>query len=154
MDVFGCLGCDLLAKRVALPGGVIVDTGTWVVNHCVGPLNIGTLIVAPRRHVTAVAELSETEATELGPLLVRTSRVVEDLCSPEQVYVCLWSHGNGLRKHLHIVVQPITADLVSKFGGARSEQLQAHMFEAGESPDLALVEAFANRARSAFDTLG
>lgn len=67
MDVAGCLGCDLLAGRAPLPGGVIVETTNWVVNHCVGPLNVGTLIVAPRRHVTAVAELSDLEVAELGP---------------------------------------------------------------------------------------
>jgi ATP adenylyltransferase len=107
--------------------------------------------VAPRRHVTAVAELSDLEVAELGPLLRRTSQVVERLCSPEQVYVCLWSHGEGVRRHLHIVVQPVTADLVAKFGGARSEQLQALMLAAGDHPDVASIESFAERARREFD---
>lgn len=150
MDVPGCLGCDLLAGRLDLPGGVIFERAQWVVNHCVGPLNVGSLVVAPRRHVTAVAELRDAEAAELGPLLRRTSRVVEELCSPEQVYVCLWSHGEGDRKHLHFVVQPVTSELVVRFGGARSEQLQAAMLEAAEQPDRADVEDFADRARNAF----
>jgi diadenosine tetraphosphate (Ap4A) HIT family hydrolase len=113
-------------------------------------MNVGTLVLAPRRHVTAVAELNDVEATELGPLLRRTSRVVEELCRPEQVYVCVWSHGDGVRRHLHIVVQPITAGLVARFGGARSEKLQALILEASEAPDLSAVEAFAERARDTF----
>jgi hypothetical protein len=36
MDVGGCLGCDLLAGRRDLPGGVVHETPSWVVNHVVG----------------------------------------------------------------------------------------------------------------------
>lgn len=150
MDVQGCLGCDLLAGRSDLPGGEIHETADWVVNHCVGPLNVGTLVVAPRRHVTAVAALSDSEVAELGPLLRRTSLVIEKLCSPEQVYVCVWSHGEGERKHLHFVVQPVTSEVVARFDGARSEQLQAAMLDAGVQPDRREVERFAERARGEF----
>ena len=33
MDVVGCLGCDLLAGRRALPGGIVHQTAGWVVSH-------------------------------------------------------------------------------------------------------------------------
>ena len=93
MDVAGCLGCDLLAGRRDLPGGIVYETAWWVVNHAVGPLNLGTLIVGPREHVTAVADLDDRAAAELGPVLRDTARVVEAICRPEQTYTCLWSHG-------------------------------------------------------------
>jgi len=35
--VEGCLACDLYEGRVDLPGGVIHDTGGWVVEHTAGP---------------------------------------------------------------------------------------------------------------------
>ncbi len=153
MDVEGCLGCDLLAGRTVLPGGIVHETRQWVVNHCVGPLNVGTLVVAPRRHVVAVASLSDEESAEMGPLLRRSAQVIERLCSPEQVYVCLWSHGDGFRRHLHVVMQPVTADLVQRFDGARSEHLQALMMARGETPPGPEVEAFCDRARLAFDKI-
>ena len=87
----------------------------------------------------------------MGPLLRRSAQVIERLCSPEQVYVCLWSHGDGFRRHLRIVIQPVTDDLVQKFDGARSEQLQAQMMALGEDPRLPEVEAFCDRARLAFE---
>ena len=65
-------------------------TASWAVNHAIGPLNLGTLIVAPHEHVVSVADLDDTASSELGPLLRLTTRVIERLCQPEQVYVCLW----------------------------------------------------------------
>ncbi|MER6187848.1 hypothetical protein [Streptomyces sp. NPDC001652] len=150
MDVTGCLGCDLLAGRRELPGGVLHETAAWVVNHVVGPMNLGTLIVGPREHVVAVAELDGTAAAELGPLLRDTARVVETLCRPEQTYVCMWSHGRDARKHLHIAVQPVTAEVRARYGGLRSEQLQARMLADGDEPDIADVEKFCDQARELF----
>ncbi|WP_345656874.1 HIT family protein [Streptomyces siamensis] len=150
MDVTGCLGCDLLTGRRELPGGVLHETSAWVVNHVVGPMNIGTLIVGPRDHIVAIAELDDTAAAELGPLLRDTARVVETLCRPEQTYVCMWSHGRNARKHLHIAVQPVTAEVRARYGGLRSEQLQARMLADGDEPDVTEVEQFCERARDLF----
>ena len=47
----GCLACDLAEGRVDLPGGEILVTEHWIVEHTVGPLSLGTLIVKPKRHV-------------------------------------------------------------------------------------------------------
>ncbi|WP_244206858.1 hypothetical protein [Streptomyces swartbergensis] len=113
-------------------------------------MNLGTLIVGPREHVVAVAELDDTAAAELGPLLRHTARVVETLCRPEQTYVCTWSHGPDARKHLHIAVQPVTAEVRARYGGLRSEQLQARMLADGDEPDITDVEQFCERARELF----
>jgi ATP adenylyltransferase len=154
MDVVGCLGCDLLAGRRDLPGGVVHETTSWVVNHIVGPMNLGTLIVGPREHVTAVVDLDASAAAELGPVLRDTARVVEALCHPEQTYVCLWSHGAAARKHLHFVVQPVTAAVVARYGGLRSEQLQARMLASGDMPDSSDIQRFCDQARELFSALG
>ena len=69
------MACDLAAGRTPLPGGRIHETTHWLVEHCIGPLGPGTLIVKPRRHVTSVAALSEEEAAELAPLLRAASAV-------------------------------------------------------------------------------
>src|SRR3954454_11416762 len=92
-DEQGCLACDLTAGRLPLPGGRIHETEHWIVEHCVGPLGVGALLVKPRRHVVAVGELGDEEAAELGPLLARSAAVVDELVQPEQVYVGLWSHA-------------------------------------------------------------
>ncbi|MEU4765599.1 hypothetical protein AB0H12_20310 [Actinosynnema sp. NPDC023794] len=101
----------------------------------------------------AVADLGDQAVAEMGPLLRDTARVVEALCRPEQTYVCLWSHGPAARRHSHIAVQPVTAELVARYGGLRSEQLQARMMDSGEEPDPAEVERFCAEARQVFATL-
>jgi diadenosine tetraphosphate (Ap4A) HIT family hydrolase len=95
----------------------------WVISHCIGPLGLGTLIVAPVRHVTAVAELSDAEARELGPLLRTASAVASWLVQAEQVYNCLWSHAGSVPGHLNYVVQPITQQQMTDFDayGARPD---------------------------------
>ena len=144
-----CLACDLTDGRRPLPGGRIHETKSWLVEHCVGPLGVGTLVVKPFRHVTGVWALSRDEAVELGPLLALTSNVVERLVQPDQIYVCLWSHAGGKPGHLHFVVQPITEEVMATFE-MRGPNLQAAMFDRGELPDEAAVVEFADRARVVF----
>lgn len=148
-DVEGCLACDLGAGRRRLPGGVIWETGRWQVEHCVGPLGVGTLLLKPKRHVTRVADLTEQESEELGPLLRRSAIVIERLIEPEQTYLCLWSHAGGRPVHIHYVVQPVTRALMAEHD-SHGPSLQVAMFTAGNSPDEAAVIAFADRARTIF----
>jgi len=146
----GCLACDLTFGRRTLPGGRIHETAHWIVEHCVGPLGVGALLVKPTRHVTAVGELSEDEAAELGPLLREVARVVDELVRPEQVYVGLWSHAGRRRVHIHFVVQPATTAAIESLGDY-GPALQAKMFQRGELPPTGEVEVFAARARQMFD---
>jgi diadenosine tetraphosphate (Ap4A) HIT family hydrolase len=121
----------------------------WLVEHCIGPLGLGTLIVKPERHVTSVADLSEAEALELGPLLRRASQVVRDLIPAQQVYNCLWSHAGGAPVHIHYVVQPVTADQMALYG-AHGPALQVAMFTHGDAPNADDVQRFADSARTWF----
>ena len=133
----GCLACE-----ADPPGGVILDTDHWRVEHTVGSLGLGTLIVKPKRHVLHVGELDDGEAAELGPLLRDVSRVVQELHGADQVYVCLWSHADGVPRHIHFVVQPVRAGTAP-----HGPRLQVAMFERGEPPDSSAAEDVAERAR-------
>jgi ATP adenylyltransferase len=147
-SVSGCLACDLADGRVPLPGGRIHEAGGWIVEHCVGPLGVGTLIVKPARHVVRVSKLSLEEAAALGPLLRRVAAVVERLTAAPQVYVCLWSHAGRQAGHIHFVVQPATTEAIGAYD-AHGPHLQVAMFDAAEplpGPD---VDAFSARAREA-----
>jgi diadenosine tetraphosphate (Ap4A) HIT family hydrolase len=132
-----------------LPGGLIHETPLWLVEHCIGPLGVGTLIVKPRRHVTRVSELSRAELGELGPLLGLSAAAVDALVEPEQVYVCLWSHAGGVPVHVHWVVQPVTRVLMDRYG-VLGPALQRSMFDERPESPLAEVELFAERARRTF----
>lgn len=149
LDPVDCIACELADGRRPLPGGRIFASDHWLVEHCVGPLGLGCLIVKPKRHVTSVADLEGYEAAELGPLLQRASMVARDLVGAQQIYNCLWSHAGGIPGHIHFVVQPITAEQVESFG-CYGPDLQVAMFDTGVVPDGAAVLELADRARGLF----
>ena len=147
--VEGCLACDLSAGRRELPGGSIYTGHLWAVEHCVGPLPVGTLICKPRRHCEHIWELTAEEADELGPLLRRATQVIQQLSQPDQVYVCLWSHAGWQPGHIHFVLQPVWR--------AQAEQhsqpgplLQAELFAANQAPSTVEVTLYADQARALF----
>lgn len=136
-----CLACEAEA-----PGGRIVETPGWIVEHTVGSLGLGTLIVKTRRHVLHIGDLTDEEAAELGPLLQRVAAAVAEVARPSQVYVCLWSHEHRRPGHVHFVVQPVSSELVEELD-AHGPRLQAALFARGRPPDPDAAAAFAARAR-------
>ena len=143
-----CLPCDIAAGRVTVTGGVIHRTAFWVVEHSIGQLPLGTLIVKPVRHVIHVADLAAGEVSELGPLLRDAARVTTELTGPDQVYISLWSHAGGIPGHIHFVVQPVTPADMAEFGFG--PKLQVAIFEADRPPAPSSVAAFAEAARARF----
>ncbi|GGU61598.1 HIT family protein [Streptomyces lavendofoliae] len=137
-----------MAGKAPLPGGNVLRTDSWVVEHCVGPLGLGTVVVKPTRHVVHVAELTALESGELGPLLQRVSTAVTAVVAPEQVYVCLWSHAGGVPGHIHFVVQPVGKEDMARFD-AFGPALQVAMGAAGCFPEAVEVERVCDRLREA-----
>lgn len=143
----GCLACDLTEGRREPPGGCIFENASVRVEHSVGPLGVGTLIVKPRRHLLHVADLTEIEASELGVALRNAAEVITKLLAPDQTYVCLWSHTGREPVHIHWVVQPVTtAEMAQR--GTHGPALQAAMFAEGAMLDEADAAAFAASART------
>lgn len=141
-----CLGCDLTSGKLDLPGGRIYATKHWVVEHCIGPLGVGTLIVKPFRHCVQFWELTDRECQELGPLLKAVASTMRALLDPDQVYICLWSHAGWTAGHLHFVLQPSW----NRLQGTHQRPgpfLQVDMFEANIQPLRGDIEAFAQKAR-------
>jgi diadenosine tetraphosphate (Ap4A) HIT family hydrolase len=145
----GCLACDLIADTARLPGGRLHESSRWVVEHTIGPLGLGTLVVKPFRHVVHVADLDETESAELGPLLQQTAAAVTQVVAPEQVYTCLCSHAGAVPVHIHFVVQPITRSDMTRFD-ALGPDLQAAMFRADTRPHETEIERICEQFRSVF----
>ena len=148
----GCLACDLTNGNRPLPGGSIWESKGWIVEHCVGPLPLGTLIVKPRRHVLRFSELTASEAGAFGPVVHLANRCVRDLVECDQIYNCQWSHSANGPVHIHFVVQPVMNSDRERFGGG-GPGIQAAMFAKLETPDPGEVSAFANEARSWFTGL-
>ena len=144
------MACDLVQHPENVPGGR-VTLGTWVVEHCIGPLGVGTMVLKPARHVVRIADLQPDEAAELGPALAHVSRAVAHAATeagrpPSQVYTCLWSHADRQPGHIHFVVQPVERELMERFD-AHGPELQLRMFQLGEAMDPQAMEAAMDRVR-------
>jgi ATP adenylyltransferase len=148
----GCMACDFVEHPENVPGGRVASIGGWVVEHCVGPLGIGTMVVKPARHVVHLSDLDADEVADLGPALTLVARAV-GLASSEvgdaagQVYACLWSHADRKPGHIHFVVQPVGEALMGRFD-AHGPELQVRMFEADEPMDPTLMIAAADKVRA------
>ena len=116
-----------------------------MVEHCIGPLGVVTLIVKPLRHCLHVWELTEDEAAELGPLLRRATATISEILHPDQVYVCLWSFLGWVPGHIHFVLQPAWTDMQQRYEHP-GPCLQRDMIHSNELPPRDEVEAFAERA--------
>lgn len=147
MTGIACMACRCVHGDEPLPGGTLLRTANWVVQHSKGPLGLGTLAVMPIRHVLHVSDLTVSESAELGPLLQRTSAAVTAAMNPEQVYVCLWSHADAVPGHLHFVVQPACRSDMTRYN-AYGPVLQLAMFEADRVPSEAAVEEVCARLRT------
>jgi diadenosine tetraphosphate (Ap4A) HIT family hydrolase len=147
-----CLACDLIEHPERVPGGRIATIGEWVVEHCIGPLGLGTVVVKPIRHVIHLADLDSAEVAGLGPVLASVARAVTLASSesgdpPGQVYACLWSHAQREPGHIHFVVQPVGATLMAQHD-AYGPELQVRMFMADEAMDSASMVDAAARIRA------
>lgn len=136
-----CTACELNEHPDLVPGGRIATTDGWVVEHCIGPLGIGTVIIKPIRHVIHLEDLEPAEASELGPLLATVPAAVADVAGladdPEsQAYACLWSHADRRPGHIHFVIQPVVSGQMSRLD-AYGPVLQVRMFADGVEPDAA-----------------
>jgi diadenosine tetraphosphate (Ap4A) HIT family hydrolase len=148
-----CLACDLMSGRKPLPGGQIWGDDHWFVEHCIGPLGLGTFVIAPVRHVLHIADLTPDEVEPLGGILQTAAQVAAELVDPEQVYVNLWSHADAEPGHIHFVVQPVTRQTMERFGARFGPALQAVMLTHGDPEPDEVVQNLAVAARERFQQL-
>jgi len=146
-----CVACNLTSGKLDLPGGRIYAADHWVVEHCIGPFGVGTLIVKPFRHCTHLWELTDGEVRELGPVLRRAAATIQTILKPDQVYVCLWSHAGWKAGHLHFVVQP-SWDHLQRQHQRPGPFLQVEMLEENVQPSRDRIQAFAGEAREIIQT--
>lgn len=145
-DMTDCLACDLTSGKTDLPGGVVLQTELWALEHCIGSLGVGTLILKPLRHCIGLWDLTDAEAAELGPLTRTAVSAIKSLTDADQVFSNLWSFSGGEAGHIHYVLQPVTKVLRDR-AGKSGPFIQTALFEANELPDPDAVHEFCDRAR-------
>ena len=119
--VLECVTCSLVARRDAGEAPFwdrILRTPRWDVVHAYGTSLEGWLCLVARRHITAVADLSDDEAAELGPLIKQVSAAMQEVVDCDKTYVVQFAeHPDHPHVHFHVIPRP--RDLPDEHQGPR-----------------------------------
>lgn len=112
-----CYTCVQEARFDSLPAWERVAFDEhWRVAHSLDTALAGWLVLVPRRHVTAVADLTDVEAADLGAWQVRLSRALRDVTGCPRTYIAQFAEKQGFA-HVHFHVIPRAADLEPSLRG-------------------------------------
>lgn len=113
----GCYSCAQEARFEALPTWErIAFDRHWRVAHSLGVALAGWLVLLPRRHVIAIADLTDEEAATLDAWQVRLSRALRAVTGCPRTYVAQFAEKDGFA-HVHFHVVPRAADLEPSLRG-------------------------------------
>lgn len=107
-----CLTCQLVVRRDAGDAPLwdnIHRTAHWDVVHSYNTSLPGWLVLVARRHMAALDEMSEAEASELGLLIRRTSLALKSTVACAKVYVMQFAESPE-HPHVHFHIVPRMAD--------------------------------------------
>ncbi|MFF5228317.1 HIT family protein [Dactylosporangium sp. NPDC000521] len=116
MDCFSCRQND---RAAGLPlRERLAGDEHWRVAHCFDTSLPGWLVLVPRRHVTAIADLTDAEAAALGVWQVRLSRALAAVTGCVKTYVVQFAEKEGFA-HVHFHIVPRMPDLPADHRGPR-----------------------------------
>lgn len=102
-----CYTCELTSQRdkgVAPLWDNIFRTQYWDVVHNYNSGLLGWLVLVARRHIEAIDEMSEAEASELGILLRHVSLSLKQVTGCLKTYVLQFAeHPKHPHVHVHVV---------------------------------------------------
>jgi diadenosine tetraphosphate (Ap4A) HIT family hydrolase len=102
-----CKTCELIARRnagFAPLWDCIYQTPYWDVAHSYDTALPGWLVLVVRRHITAIDEMTEAEAFELGHLIRRTSIALKEVTGCIKTYVIQFAErADHPHVHFHII---------------------------------------------------
>lgn len=117
MTTSDCYTCGMEAEFDSLPPRErIAFDRHWRVAHATGTSLPGWLVLLPRRHVTAVHDLTDAEAAVLGTWQVRISRALRAVTGCDKTYVVQFAEAEGF-SHVHFHIVPRDGDLAPNCRG-------------------------------------
>jgi diadenosine tetraphosphate (Ap4A) HIT family hydrolase len=107
-----CYTCELTARRDAGKAPLwdrIHRTQYWDVVHSYNTALPGWLVLVIRRHIEAIAEMTEDEAVELGILIHHVSVALKEITGCVKTYVIQFAEA-AEHPHVHFHIVPRMAD--------------------------------------------
>lgn len=86
------------------PHLIVLETVHWRINQRVEAKVPGYLMMAPRdSNAVSFATIHPNALMEMGPVLARVTRAIEDHLHPQYLYVSRYGHMADHNLHLHII---------------------------------------------------
>ena len=107
-----CYTCQLVSQRDAGNAPLwdnIYRTDHWDVVHSYNTALLGWTVLVMRRHITAIDEMTESEAAELGQLIRQVSVALKETTGCLKTYVVQFAEA-AEHPHVHFHVIPRMAD--------------------------------------------
>lgn len=112
-----CYACDKEAEFDDLsPRECVAYDQHWRVAHSFNTAVPGWLVLLPRRHVAAVHDLTDAEASALGVWQVNLSQALRTVTGCAKTYVVQFAEAEGFA-HVHFHIVPRMADLLPEHCG-------------------------------------
>lgn len=109
---YDCMSCAIAKGELELPGGLIYENDYITVGADTEiPLN-GFVIVATKRHVNSIADLTEKESHELIYYIAKVIKALKELNIVQEVTVVQEERS----KHLHVWIFPCHEEYKKMFG--------------------------------------
>lgn len=106
-----CYACSKEAEFDDLsPCECVAYDQHWRVAHAFNTAVPGWLVLLPRRHVAAVHDLTDAEASALGMWQVKLSRALRNMTGCVKTYVVQFAEAEGFA-HVHFHIVPRMPDL-------------------------------------------
>ena len=100
------------------PRECVVHDQHWRVAHSFNTAVPGWLVLLPRRHVAAVHDLTDAEASTLGTWQVKLSRALREVTGCAKTYVVQFAEAEGFA-HVHFHIVPRSSDHPEELRGPR-----------------------------------
>lgn len=140
-----CAECAAIRGDRLPEGGFLFENPDFVVHGVLGgsPLP-GWIVIAPRRHLESIAELSARQQARWFELAALVDQAQRAALGAEKVYIALFAE---VIPHLHLHLVPRYADTPAELRGPR-----CFLSDAGQQLSPALREAALDQVRRALAT--
>jgi diadenosine tetraphosphate (Ap4A) HIT family hydrolase len=108
----GCIGCAIGRGEMIPPGGVIAENRSFYMHQDPEIPIPGFLIIAPRKHVHAIVDLTADEYADFSSLLQSGRKLLTRLPDIRSVTVIQEEHSS----HFHLWLFPWYDWMVEKYG--------------------------------------
>ncbi|QRY77399.1 HIT family protein [Pseudomonas sp. PDNC002] len=125
------------------PSHVIHQTEHWLLNHHLGSALPGYLMLGSTQPVDSLADLPEEALAEMGVLMARVQRTLEQCLQPKWLYIGRFGHSPGFPIHFHFIpVYDWVEELFWADERYRSLEQFAHLEAASSQTDGAELTLF------------